>query len=361
MWRSSLLAAALLALLPGGAAARLCWPPVVEGGQRLQPVHPIPVTWLPVLFRQHEVCWRTPAGEDEKRVFLTGSSGVFGFPHPAELSVAGLLNTRRSFEGRVHFFNLGHLFSYQIKDALVLREALEFEPSLIVHAVDLSDFVHQAPLLYTPVHLFLMANRSEIAAFADEAPPGIAEPLAMIRDAYDKWEAPHTPLDDWRQVGLFVRLTAEANAHWLRDLPGMRPQSVAPFRPQPNEIPEDLANYSCRKTLQDYEQQWKRWSEWNILEYLADVRKRTGIPVVIVHWPVAERPRGRCFSARFPKAELAEFRGWLEQQTRELGLPYLDYFSLLPTRDFIDSIHATPEGQRKIATQLARDLEPWLE
>ena len=64
---------------------------------------------------------------------------------------------------------------------------------------------------------------------------------------------------------------------------------------------------------------------------------------------------------RFPKADLEEFLPWLEHQTRELGLPYLDYSSLLPTSDFIDSIHPTREGQRKLAVQLAHDLAPYLE
>ena len=352
-WRSSLAAVALIALLPAGSAwAQVCWPPVVEDGQRLQRLGDMPVTWLPLLFRQHEVCWRR--GDDERRVFLTGSSGVHGFPLPARKSVAGQLNSIGAH--KAHFYNLGHLFTYQVKDALVVRESLRYRPDLIVHMLVLSDFVHRAPIRYQAIETFLEGNRGAVAEFAREAPPGLADPLARIRDdlAGGRWTA---AVEDWRQTGRFVRMTANAHARRLR-ASALHPVAAPP--PTPPDPPSDDPDYDCAATLRQHQEAFAGWTEWNILEYLAAVREQTGVRVVVVDWPVARRPRGRCSSVRYPKRALREYRRWLRQTSDELDLPLLDYSTLLAASDFFDSIHPTAEGHRKIATQLAIDLAPHL-
>ena len=247
-WRSSLLLAAALALLPVDAAARLCWPAVLDGGKRLQRREPMQVNWLPLLFRQHEVCSRSPEHEGEIRVFLTGSSGIYGFPLGPDQTVTGVLNGRRpSARPAVHFYNLGHLFTYQVKDALIVRESLAYEPDLIVHALVLSDFVHRAPVRFPGIGAFLKGNRSALATFAGEQPAGLVEPLARIRDANSAERWPPA-VDNWRQMGRFVRMTAEANARVL--LRRVRPASGAP--PTVFPLPPEDSDYDCEALVEQF-------------------------------------------------------------------------------------------------------------
>jgi len=354
-WRSSLLLGAVVALLPAAAEARLCWPAVLDNGLRLQRREPMPVQWLPLLFRQHEVCSRRPERAGELRVFVTGSSGIYGFPLGPDQAVSGILNARRTPAGPpVHFYNLGHLFTYQVKDALIVRESLGYQPDLIVHALVLSDFVHRAPVGFPGVAAFLRGNRGALAAFAEERPPGLVEPLALIREAQagERWPP---AVENWRQTGRFVRMTAEANAHSL--LAGSR-QAAVPSAPFP--LPQDDPDYDCTELVARYAAHWESWREWNILAYLESVRNAADVPIVVVNWPVAERPRGRCYSARFPRAELRRYFGWVRREAGDRGLPLLEYQDLLRPDEFFDSIHPNAAGQRKIARQLEIDLAPLL-
>jgi lysophospholipase L1-like esterase len=68
---------------------------------------------------------------------------------------------------------------------------------------------------------------------------------------------------------------------------------------------------------------YRGWNEMNTLAWVAELRDRTGIPVVVVNWPVSDEPRDECFNA-------------------------------------YDTLHPNARGQRKIAGALAPQLAPIL-
>ena len=106
----------------------------------------------------------------------------------AEDAAAGLVNRRFEREGvPAHLYNLAYVFPYQIKDALILREAMQYqEPDVILYALTLSDF-RIAPVEFGSLPQFFVANIRALERFAAEKPESLTEPLERQREAVEKF------------------------------------------------------------------------------------------------------------------------------------------------------------------------------
>ncbi len=346
MWlsRTALVLAACLALLPGAAAA-LCLPPAYGGGRRLHDPGAIRVFWLGPLLRQHEVCWRDAPPGGERRVFLVGNSAVFGFPHPADAAVAAVLNRRFAGGPPAHFFNLGFGYTYQLKEVLILREAVRYRPDLVIYGLSLDDLDTVLPIAFPPVMRFLNSNQPAIAALAAQEPPGLAEPLAFYADHQPRSTLP-PPVWSLRQAGLLARDTARAQARALVPRLGAEPA------PTPGVSVQPVGDYDCAEVAATFERRYRDWQKWNLMAYLEWLRGESGVPVLVVNWPVAYEPRGACYNSRYTAEALAAYGRWLERETRSRGIPYVDLHDLLPASEFVDTLHPTVAGQRRIAEAL---------
>jgi len=78
---------------------------------------------------------------------------------------------------------------------------------------------------------------------------------------------------------------------------------------------------------------------------------------VVVHWPLNHQPSGACYDMRISDARLAQFLEWLKADTAERGLAYVDLHDLLRPDEFLDSLHLTAEGNRRVAAALAPAVE----
>jgi len=365
-----LLVAVVLAVVPRTpAAARIpvpslppifeCLPPIFEGGQRLHELRGRSVYWLELGLRQHEVCWRRFSHPDEVRVFLAGNSAVYGFPLPAEESLSGVLN-RRFDDNHIgaHVFNLAAVLTYQLKDALILRESLRYHPDAIVYAVTLSEFAHypEGPAAFTDLSYwpwrslvdFFASNRSATLAFAREQPPGLGEPLDIYRQFLGTPPARLRDSTAPNLAGTFIRAVVREYAQRLlkRALPDLAVESAG-----------RQTTYDCEKITREREPLYRHWQDWNIIAFLEGLQAATGAPVLVVNWPVAHEPVGDCYNVRYPAAALHAYDEWMSAETEKRGLSYLDLHDLLPAEEFIDSLHVTAEGQRKIASAINPALE----
>lgn len=350
----------LLSLFVAGAAStawsQVCLPPLLGDRPRLQDMDKTGVLWLDLLLRQHEVCWREPAQPEEIRIFAIGNSAIYGFPWPSDLSSIGFVNV--AFEQQeipAHVFNLGLMFTYQTKEAMVLSEALRYEPDFIVYGVTLDDLAHLAPYPYLPVATFFDANSRTVDRLASNPPPTFEEPFRLYRDAQSKDVRPYASWIEFREMGTFARLAVEQTAKALRK------KMFPDFREKIPKIRRGSRRYRCRDVLPSFEEKYANWREWSMLEYLAQLRTETGVEVLVVNWPVAHEPRGACYNARYPTAAFDEYVDWMEKKAGELELDYLDLHDLLGRREFVDSVHPTVRGQRKVAKHLEAEIITLLE
>ncbi len=346
-WLSSALCALLAGCLgePGGGEGRLCLPPAFDGGQRLHQLRSVDVFWLELLLRQHEVCWRRPEREDEARVFLLGSSSVFGFPLPSDQTFAAAINRDSDpRDGTVHIYNLAMNFPYQLRDAMILDQALAYQPDLILYPMTLAEFDHTAPVQWPALLRFFKSNHDTGLELLKLRPPGLLEPLERYRKSFERHEAGRERWSRLREIGVFVRVMAGQHAYrYATFLTGhSRPLPSAPA----------AAAYDCAEVkLMETRQYWS-WKRWNVLAYLEWMRERTGVEVAVVHWPISHDPRDDCYNARFTDRLVSEFESWLHKEAASRDLPLLDLRESVPSRSFFDTIHLNEEGHRQIAPLL---------
>lgn len=287
---------------------------------------------------------------------MIGNSAIFGFPWPNERTAVSFVN--QEFESEqvpAHLFNLGFVFTYQTKEAMILSESLAYRPDFIVYGVTLDDFAHLAPFPYPPLNTFFYSNSRLVAQLAEHPPPTFEEPFRLYRDAQAASVRPWASWIEFREVGTFVRLAVEQTAKLLRQkmFPSFEEKMPRTHRTGPR--------YNCRKTLRSFKEKYVNWKDWNMLRYLAQVRAETGVEVLVVNWPVIRERRRNCYNVRYPTKAFLEYVEWLENEASELGLEYLDLHDHLSQRDFLDSVHPTLSGQRKTAVQLATKIRSLLD
>jgi len=114
----------------------------------------------------------------------------------------------------------------------------------------------------------------------------------------------------------------------------------------------------CEETLQQNDNMYANFAQWNPLEYLADIRARSGRGVLVVNWPVIHEPQGTCYNRRYGAEWLARYNAWLAAEAERRGFAYLDLHDLLPAENFIDSLHLNAAGHEIIAARIAAALMP---
>lgn len=340
----------------GTAAARPwpCLPPAFDQGRRLHALPNPEVYWLEIMLRQHELCWRAPTTPHELRVALFGSSAVYGLPLPVEETLGGYLNRHFADAGiPAHLFNLAFVTPYQVRDALLINEALPYEPNVIVYPMTLAEFRHLAPMPYPTFSRLFDMNNAALQRLAVDPPAGLEAPVAMYAEAAEKRAEQRHATDQLRDAGLYARLLTHAKAEAL----AARVNAPRPrFKSRATKGAKDYKCSETERTMNSY----TNWKDWNVLAYLEDLQRRRGIRVLVVHWPIAHEPLGNCYSVRYTTAAVNDFSEWIRSETERRQLAYLDLRDLLPNEGFIDSLHPTAQGHRQIADRLAPALDPML-
>ena len=106
---------------------------------------------LDALFGSHEVSAHFP--EDEYRVFFFGDSSVWGFLLEKEDTLTARINSANlsTPEGRpIRAYNLGYPTISLTKDLLLMEQAMQYQPDLIVWAVTLEAFPDEKQV-FTPL------------------------------------------------------------------------------------------------------------------------------------------------------------------------------------------------------------------
>jgi len=329
-----------------------CLPPLFEDGQRLHSIPSPSAFWLWPLLRQHQLCHAARRHPDQLRAIVIGNSAVLGHPLPFDETFTARLNqtlSERGVPGRL--FNLGFVFPYELRDALVLHAALEYRPDLIIYPLTLADFPHLAPLPFPALAAFFLSNDRELHELSRTGVPGLEEPLQH----YDARSTAGTRAEAYwarlQGVGELARAGARARAEVLA-------RWIDPaFTPHSHEERRPHGAYDCQQTLKDGARLYRNWQNWNILAYLQQIRDDSGIPILVVNLPVSHEPIGACYNVRYPAVEVSRFNQWLPAECAARGFECVDLHDLLPPAEFLDPLHPSAEGHRQIAEQLAPTVE----
>jgi hypothetical protein len=348
----------------GGAAHAGCLPPLFDGGRRLHDLRGATLFDIDVMLSQHELCHRARDGVAETRVLLFGNSAIFGARLTEDQTVAHLLNDSLARDGAdAHVYNLGYATTYQLKEAMLMRASLRFDPDVIVYGVTLADFMHVTPILWPPgIAELLLRNPDWLETMAREGAPGIDDLVeSYVRPGGDSVPMASRWLRRWRALGSYARVAARRHAQRAATSPwlggGVDPDSADDLSP-PIMQRED---YTCGEVLESFARNFRGWRTWNTLEYLESLAERVDARVVVVAWPIRHDPKGACYNWRYPKRAVAEFDAWLRDEAERRGFSFVDLHDALGRSAFVDSLHPTPSGNEEVVSRLRTVLRSELD
>jgi hypothetical protein len=332
----------------------LCLPPAVDDGERLQEVGTMRLAHLALALRQHRVC-RSPDPGDGPRVFLFGNSTVLGHPLPVQQTFAAELS-RRFAPSQARIFNLGTLFTYQVKDAVVLDAALRYRPDAVIWGIALNDFNHTAPILWPDGMVeFFAVNSARVRELAANPPAGLAEPFARYAVHFEGQPPKPAAWLLLRSLGNYVQLAVGHASRALLERHLLDPADVPAPSIDPTHTPFLVRpdRYDCATVEADFARQYSGWPSWNVLMWLEQLSRERDIPILVVQLPVVHQPIGGCYNAHYPTASFRKYLAWLGAETRARGLAFVDLHDLLPESEFLDSLHPSAAGHQRVAAALA--------
>ena len=295
---------------------------------------------LDAMFASHVLTGREKA-RDEYRVLLIGDSSVWGTLLTPEQTLAGQLNQSAiSACGKtVRAYNLGYPTISLTKDLLILDQAKQYQPDMLIWLTTLEAFPKDKQLT-SPI----VANNAERVQglITNYQLPLNANDLALVK--LSVWE--QTFVSQRRAVADLIRLQIYG-ALWA---------STGIDQTYPD-------NYERAQT--DLEAN----DDFHGLDSLNDALAldvldagMTVIPdTILVNEPMLIS-EGRNSDIRYnffyPRWAYDEYRELLSEHAEARNWHYLDLWDLVPADEFTNSaIHLTPTGERLLANKIAEAIQ----
>jgi hypothetical protein len=284
---------------------------------------------------------------DEFRVLVIGDSATWGWFLQNQDTLVGRLNAGGYKTGdgrRLTFYNLGYPVMSLTKDLMLLDEAMQYQPDLILWPVTLESFARSRQL----DHPLLQNNpdrvRRLIAAYhldLDPDDPRFVEP--------DFWQ--RSIVGQRRELANLMRLQSLG--------PVWGATGVDQFIPA--EIP-------LRKSDLEADLSWKDLPEPTTLDesllaldvLAAGVARADDLPVLIVNEPMFISHGANSdirYNSFYPRWAYDQYRALLAERAQENGWDYLDLWNSIPPEEFTDTpVHLTPAGSQMLADLLGPEV-----
>ncbi|MBI5568092.1 MAG: hypothetical protein HY870_24555 [Chloroflexi bacterium] len=313
-------------------------------------------TWWAIepLLDAHQIA--QPKAPDEFRVIFLGDSATFCLYCRANEAIPSLftqlgatLNGRRAVA-----YNLAYPGPDWLKDILILKHALNYQPDAIVWLVTANGGGDQALPQEPEAHLITRLNAAELPALAK-------------RYHFETWETlRYADAAAWYQRSIFTHggryrdwliLVARAWRNAVVDpkrdlsieylLPG-EPVTTKPVEAVA-EINNALPGFATFPNRQ-----------WALLRAGQQMADEAGVPLLVVNEPIyiASGPNTEVnYNSYYERNLYDRFRAALADFTRQHSMTYLDLWNFLPAEDYSNTaLHYNLEGNRRIAQQLLTSL-----
>lgn len=292
---------------------------------------------VPAMFASHVVS--QPKADDEYRVLLIGDSGTWGWLLENDQALAAQINTAgHTVEGqRVVAYNLGYPIMALAKDLLLLDEAMQYQPDLIVWLVTLQSFPREQQLF----------------------PPLVQNNAPRVRALIDSYDLTLDPDDPRFVVPTSLESTLVGQRRALADWLRLQVYGFSwAFTGIDQSIPEE---YALRSSDFEEDVSWENYSEPTPLttdnlafDVLAAGAARVGdVPLLIINEPTFISSGVNSdlrYNAFYPRWAYDAYRNLLSEQAEANGWNYLDLWNVIPPDEFTDTpVHLTPEGTRLLS------------
>ncbi len=295
---------------------------------------------LNAMFASHALARRKAT--DEFRVVMLGDSSVWGFLLRPEETVAGQLNARalRSRDGRrVRAYNLGYPIMALTKDVLILNEALQHQPDLVLWFVTLESFAAEAqtthPLVRHNAERMSQLQQRVGLSFDQSA---LVRPSLLERTLIGQRRA----LADWVRLQLFGVLWAAT---------GIDQHYPESYTPAQRDFTDDLSWHGHQPP-----QLLDEALAFDALEAGIRLAHTQGVTLLLINEPIliSEGKNSHIrYNAFYPRWAYDLYRQRLRAWTEAHHVTLLDAWDVVPQSEFTDSaVHTTPYGVHLLVEQL---------
>lgn len=321
-------------LLPG--RARLPF------GEAPEKAYNLSLNSIEAMFASHELT-RGDKPAREFRVILIGDSSVWGFLLENEETLAARLNAAglTAPDGReLRFYNLGYPTISLTKDLLILDEAMQYQPDLILWLFTLEAFPQEkqvfTPLVqHNPERVRYLIQEYSLAIDPNQAE--FFKPNFLERTLWGQ----RRPLADLLRLQLY-------GFAW--GATGVDQFIPAEYTPRAEDLPESLEYYDLP---QDFGP-----ADLAVELLAAGVRRAGAVPVLLVNEPMfvsAGLNSDLRYNFFYPRWAYDHYRSLLAEQAATHGWAYADLWQAVDNGEYTNSaIHLTPAGE----SQLAEALRP---
>lgn len=300
---------------------------------------------LPAMFASHTIS--QPKAEDEFRVILIGDSGTWGWFLENEDTLAGQLNGMGLVEEngrRLKVYNLGYPIMSLSKDVLLLKEAMTYDPDLILWPVTLESFVPERQLAHP-----LLQNNPE-----------------QMRHLITDYDLNINPNDPRFVETNFLASTIVGQRRSLADLLrlqqlGMAWAATGVDQAIPAEIPLRTSDFDTDISWQGFAEPTELTSDDLAFDAITAGTAVAGdVPVLLINEPIYISDGENSdlhYNAWYPRWAYDQYRSLLSAQAAQHNWHFLDLWDAIPPAEFTDSpVHLTPAGTRLFAEKIRDSL-----
>jgi len=299
---------------------------------------------LDAMFASHMISG-TKKTRDMYRVLLIGDSSVWGTLLTPEQTLAGQLNANR-FDvcGRmIDVYNLGYPTISLTKDLMILDQAMEYEPDMVI--------------VFTTLEAFPIDKQFESPLVANNA-ERIQELITNYQlhaDANDKAliqpsKYDQTFVSQRRALADLLRLQIYG-ANWAST--GIDQVYPEEYERAQTDLDADIEYHGLTQTSSLYDAL--------AMDVLDAVMSAAPVPTLLVNEPMlisnGENSDLR-YNFFYPRWAYDEYRNILQAYVDDNDKQYLDLWDLVPAEEFTNSaIHLTPDGEKLLANAVAEEIQ----
>lgn len=296
---------------------------------------------LEAMFASHEISGE-PKSDQEFRVVFIGDSSTWGFLLPPDKTLSASVNQAavQLPDGRyLRAYNLGYPVMSLAKDLLILKEAMAYQPDLIVWPVTLESFPQDKQL----AHPLLQQNPERVRALNEEFSLDL-ESLPAEDENASFWS--ETIFGSRRELADLLRLQLYG-VMWAAT--GIDHEIPLTYSAPQEDLLDDISFHGITGPPLDPDD-----LEFELLA--AGHRIAGRVPILLVNEPMLIS-QGKNSHIRYnffyPRWVYDEYRSILSALSKENGWHYLDLWNAVDATQFTNSaIHMNSQGTNQLARQL---------
>ncbi|HLY24867.1 MAG TPA: SGNH/GDSL hydrolase family protein [Aggregatilineales bacterium] len=303
-------------------------------------------TSLDQMLASHEIAQAKAPGE--YRVVLIGDSSVWGYllePTQTQAACLNQLSLSLPSGRKLRFYNLGYPTLSVMKDLLILRHALAYQPDLVIWSTTLASLYPSDQLDFEVIRRQYDEVASLQAHYQFKLPQWpLPAPSFLDRTFFGQ----RRELADWLRYQLYgLDWAATGIDHRV-------PQFVTPH---PVDLSSSdsllLANPNLMTLSADHHIQAQDLS-LDVVQAGMDSAAAKNVPVLLVNEPMVRSPDNPVrWNSYYPRWAYDDYRGVLQTTAASKGWHYLDVWDAVPNQDFTDTdFHMTPAAACQYAARL---------